>query len=73
MFLLSCFGCSRDVGFFCDGDGDFHPDCMVVTDGPLPEATKKMKAAAIVKESDGDRVYDYDGIAWLLDESGYKL
>lgn len=65
---LSSWGASREVGFFVDGDGNFHPKCEVTTDKPIPELTEEMRKAAVVKEWDDNRVYDYDPIAAMLRE-----
>ncbi len=73
--LKAMFGCwnsyasmgsSRRVGFYVDGDGDFHPNCKITTSEELPELTKEMEEAAVVRDIGGDRVYDYDPIAWKL-------
>jgi hypothetical protein len=63
---LGSFGSSRDVGFHCDGDGNFHPNCKVSFDDDMPELTDEMRKASIVQDNDGDRVYDFDPIAWML-------
>ena len=63
---LSGWGSSRDVAFHCDGDGNFHPKCKVEFDQELPELTEELRTAAVVTETNGDRVYDFDPIAWRI-------
>jgi len=63
---LSLRGATRKVGFYVDGDGNFHPKCEVTFSEELPELTDELRRAAIVEESDGDRLYDYDPVAWRL-------
>lgn len=55
-------GCSRDVSFFVDGDGDFHPDCQIKTEPALPELPKEQAKLALV----GTDEYDYDPISLSL-------
>jgi len=64
--LLSSLGGSREVGFYVDGDGDFHPKCEIEFDEAVPELTNELKKISIVKDEDGNRIYDYDSIAWKL-------
>jgi hypothetical protein len=64
---LSNVGSSRDVAFFVDGDGNFHPKCEVTTDVELPELTTELKKKAIKFERNGDRAYDFDGVAWAIE------
>ncbi len=59
-------GSSRKVGFYVDGDGNFQPNCNISFDKEIPELTPEMKKAAIISDRDGNRVYDYDPIAWML-------
>lgn len=59
-------GMSRDVAFRVDGDGDFHPDCEVKTEPPLPVMPKEQFNKAIIWDDNGNRQYDYDPIAWTL-------
>ncbi|KKM68679.1 hypothetical protein LCGC14_1458410 [marine sediment metagenome] len=63
---LSSMGSSREVAFYVDGDGNFHPKCKVTTEPDIPELTEEMREKAIVADDRGDRVYDYDPIAWIL-------
>jgi hypothetical protein len=70
---LSSMGSSRKVGFYVDGDGNFHPECIVTTDVELPELTDDMAKAAIVEDRGGNRIYDFDSIAWMLHKNHDKL
>jgi len=67
---LSGLGGSRKVGFYVDGDGDFHPNVQISFDPgipvELPELTPELREAAIIEDNDGDRTYDYDPVAWRL-------
>ena len=66
--FLGSAGSSRKVAFYVDGDGDFQPRCKVSTDQPIPTLTKEMHKEAIIEDVNGNRVYDFDPIAWLLHE-----
>lgn len=67
---LSSMGSSRYVGFMVDGDGDFHPNVQYTVSeaDELPQLTDKLRKAAIVSDNDGDRMYDYDPVAWGIYE-----
>lgn len=69
---LSNLGSSREVAFYVDGDGNFHPQCEVITDVELPELTDELKKIIIRRDVNGSRLYDYDGVDWHLNE-GNKL
>lgn len=63
---LSILGSSREVGFYVDGDGDFHPNCNIsfLGDAKVPKLTKELAKIAVVSEDgSGNRIYDYDFIA----------
>jgi len=60
---LSSMGSSRKVAFYVDGDGNFHPNCKVVGVTKISELHRKL---AIVEDIDGDRVYDFDPVAWSI-------
>ena len=64
--LLSNIGSSRMIGFFVDGDGDFHPKCEIEYSEPVPELTNQLRQAAVVSDLEGKRMFDYDGIAWRI-------
>ena len=63
---LASAGGSRTVAYNVDGDGNFKPKCNVSFDRDIPELTKEMEELAVVRDSGGDRVYDFDPIAWHL-------
>lgn len=62
---LANIGGSRKVGFYVDGDGNFKPNCNVQFETDV-ELTDEMRQISIVEESDGNRTYDFDPIAWKL-------
>ena len=66
MQQLSGLGASRYVGFYADGDGDFHPKPEITFDQPVRPLTDEMRTVAIVEDDHGNRKYDYDGLAWYL-------
>ncbi|MCD6434904.1 MAG: hypothetical protein J7L15_00725 [Clostridiales bacterium] len=66
--FLSDVGGSREVAFYVDGDGNFHPKCFVSFDEDIPELTDKLEKLAIRKDNGGNRVYDFDSIAWSIRE-----
>lgn len=65
---LGSMGSSRNVAFFVDGDGNFQPNCKVSFEGEVPKLTDELREKAISEEVDGDRIYDFDVIAWSLTE-----
>jgi len=71
--FLSAIGSSRSVGFFVDGDGNFHPKCKMSFDNLngqyLPELTEELEKLATIADNHGDKTFDYDGIAWKLRKS----
>ena len=66
---LAGWGCSRVIGFFVDGDGNFHPHCEWGYSQALPELTDELRKAAHVnvREPDTDMDFDFDGIAWKVE------
>lgn len=64
--FLSNIGSSRDVGFHVDGDGNFHPKCSVKFDSNIPELTDEFRKISVIKDKNGNRVYDFDPIAWKI-------
>lgn len=60
---LSSIGSSREVAFYVDGDGNFHPKCKITSEPKIVKLTDDMRAKAIVADDNGDRVYDFDPIA----------
>lgn len=74
--LSSCGG-SREVAFYVDGDGNFHPHCKIECSDELESRfehlTDKIRKIAVVRDNDGDRLYDFDPVAWYLrNEDGEK-
>ena len=67
MNSLAAMGSSRYVGFYADGDGNFHPHVDISYDKPVRPLTDKMRKLAVVKDNYGNREYDFDPIAWELD------
>lgn len=65
---LSAIGSSREVGFFVDGDGNFRSKPKVTCDQELPELTDELKELPVVKDHQGNRVYDFDPVAWKLNQ-----
>jgi hypothetical protein len=63
---LASIGSSRYVSFLVDGDGNFHPKCEFSFSDPIPELTPDLEALAVVSETNGDRIYDFDAIAWNI-------
>jgi hypothetical protein len=64
--FLGRAGCSRSVAFFCDGDGDFRPDCGISFDRQVRGLTKELRQEAKTERRDlkCDFLYDYDSISW---------
>ena len=62
---LSAVGGSRRVAFYVDGDGDFHPKCRVTK---APAVNERHRKLAVIEDKDGNRVYDYDPVAWDMTE-----
>lgn len=65
---LSMAGSSRTVSFYVDGDGNFHPNCELTTDVPIPELTDEIRKIAVVEDVYGDRKYEFNGVAWYLNK-----
>ncbi len=59
-------GMTREVGFYCDGDGDFQPKCEIKTEPELPEMPKEQAAKAKIRDNHGDCLFDFDPIGWSL-------
>lgn len=60
-------GCSRWTRFYADGDGDFHPTCVV--NGHVARHQTHVPAEKFWTEGapwHGDYRIDYDAIAWAL-------
>ncbi len=65
---LSSLGSSRYVAFYVDGDGNFRPACKVLFSEDIPSLTSDMAEQAVVGDNDGNRTYDFDAIAWGLQD-----
>ena len=65
---LSSMGSSREIGFFVDGDGNFHPQATVNFENPMLELTDELRQkAACRRDSDGaPECFDFDAISWAL-------
>ncbi len=67
---LGSQGSSRHVTFFVDGDGNFQPKCSFAFTNlkgqEMSELTEKLEKLAVIEDTDGDRVYDFDLIAFEL-------
>jgi hypothetical protein len=60
---LAAMGSSRKVGFYIDGDGDFHPECKIKFSKKIPPLSDEIKKITIASgERSGDLMFDYDGI-----------
>jgi hypothetical protein len=64
---LSSIGGSRKVGYYVDGDGNFHPHVKCEFSSNVPELTSDLRKIAVVEEYDGNRTYDFDPIAWRIE------
>lgn len=66
--LLSNMGASRDVAFFVDGDGNFHPKCKVTFDNSdIPLLTPELEKMASNNTTDDPLLkFDFDTIAWHI-------
>lgn len=66
---LANMGSSRMVGFYVDGDGDFHPKCECSFSEPVPDLTPEIEKAAAIEGRSGrkdDVDFDFDGVGWIL-------
>lgn len=71
---LSHVGSSRNVAFRVDGDGNFHPKCTIYYSGdPLPDLTEELEELAVISDRGGNRVYDFDPIAWKIQDPNPPL
>lgn len=67
---MASWGCSRRIAFYVDGDGNFKPKAEVILPSSVPELTDEMRAKALIEgEKSGDAVFDFDPIAWMLQEA----
>ena len=66
---LGGVGSSRRVAFFCDGDGNFRPKVSFESsEDILPSMIKELDELAVVEDDNGHRLYDFDSIAWKIEE-----
>ncbi len=67
---LANIGSSRVVGFYVDGDGNFHPKCKFNANQPLPKLTEELAKRAQLKDTHdkfgNTVVFDFDPIAWRI-------
>lgn len=73
---LASMGCSRDVSFFVDGDGNFKPRCTIahseeIKELGLPDDVRaylgdKAWTSKFSKTENNARYFDYDNTAWAL-------
>jgi hypothetical protein len=63
---LSNMGSSRYVGFMVDGDGNFRPECDITYDKPILPLTDELRDLSVVIENEGNRMYDFDPVAWKV-------
>lgn len=64
---LSAVGASRMIGFFADGDGNFHPRCTFSFSEEIPALTEELeKLAAASDDGRFTKNFDFDSIAWSL-------
>jgi len=69
---LAGIGSSRFVGFYVDGDGNFKPKTSISYSAPIRTLTPEMEYVAIVEDEDGDRKYDFDPVAWMINQPTLK-
>ena len=64
---MSSWGCSRDISFHVDGDGNFHPKAEISFNGEIPKLTDELSKKAISNnDANGNLGFDFDAIAWAL-------
>ena len=64
---MASWGCSRYIGFYVDGDGNFHPKAEVEFNAPMHQLTDEMAGTAVIEnDGDGNLMFDCDPIAWML-------
>lgn len=67
---LTSAGSSRQVGFFVDGDGDFHPNCKVIFSEEIKHniSEDELRKLSISIDDGGNRLYDYEDISYRMSE-----
>lgn len=71
---LAGLGASREVAFYADGDGNFHPEAEYLFSEAVPELTDDLAKLAKVSYDDSGRdsynrpqaLFDFDAIAWRI-------
>lgn len=65
---LANWGSSRYVAFYCDGDGDFKPNCQISFDKDVRPLTQEMRDKSVAEKvpGSGEHLYDYDPICWII-------
>ncbi len=67
---LSAVGCSRNISFFVDGDGNFHPKIDIEFSEEVEELTEELRKKAVCNnDGNGELGFDFDRIAWALNKS----
>lgn len=64
---LGNIGSTRVIGFFIDGCGDFQPNCKINFSKQIHALTDEMRTKAIIRNTSGNEVYDFDIISYILD------
>lgn len=71
---LSGIGASREVAFYADGDGNFHPNAMCMFSEAVPELTDELRKIARIPDDNSGKdrhgsplaFFDFDAIAWRI-------
>jgi hypothetical protein len=67
---LANWGSSRMIGFFVDGDGNFHPKCEMAFSTQIPELTDEIEKLAIISDDkNGNLGFDFNSIAWHVNHN----
>lgn len=74
---LSNIGATREVAFYVDGDGNFHPKCNYTFSESIPVLNNELCELARVPDHDSGKdrfddpmaLFDYDSIAWRINGS----
>ncbi len=69
-------GATREVAFYTDGDGNFHPNAQFEFSEEIPMLNDTLRELALVDKDDSgtDRygspmaLFDFDSIAWKIGE-----
>lgn len=71
---LSSLGSSREVAFYADGDGNFHPHAEFTFSEGIPELTDELREMARIPNDNSGKdrhgsplaFFDFDAIAWRI-------